>query len=210
MRSENPFEVRAKEYDAWFDEHPGLYESEVLAVRATLPEAPGRWVEVGVGTGRFASRLGIAFGVEPSAAMANLARARGVDVIEGKAERLPFADSSVDAVFFITTLCFVADVSRALAEARRVLVPGGAIVVAFLPRESELGRRIAADPSDPFFNTARLLSTSELLTAVTRAGFRIVRILQTLTHSGASEAIEAPTEGFGRGSFVVVRGARQD
>ncbi|MCX6100813.1 MAG: hypothetical protein NTV92_05240, partial [Candidatus Bipolaricaulota bacterium] len=63
MTGPNPFETLADEYDAWFDAHPELFESELQALRAVLPERPGRWVEVGVGTGRFASRLAIGLGV---------------------------------------------------------------------------------------------------------------------------------------------------
>ena len=208
MRGPNPFETLAGEYDAWFDEHPALFESELQAVQAVLPERPGQWVEIGVGTGRFASRLGIGLGVEPAAAMADRARRRGVHVLDGTAERLPLADSSADALFFITTLCFVSDVAHALAEARRVVVPGGAIVVAFLPRDSELGRAVSANSSDLFFRAARLLSASELLRAMTDAGFAIERIVQTLTTFSSPQTLEAPAEGFDRGSFVVVRGRR--
>jgi hypothetical protein len=48
-------------------------------VRSLLP-AGGYGVEIGVGTGRFAVSLGIAVGVEPSPAMAELARRRGIEV----------------------------------------------------------------------------------------------------------------------------------
>ncbi len=208
MSRPNPFETRADEYDAWFDAHPELFESELEAVRAVLPERPGRWVEVGVGTGRFASRLGIELGIEPAAAMADRARRRGVHVLDGVAECLPLADSSVDALFFITTLCFASDVVRALAEARRALVPGGTIVVAFLPRDSELGRRVAVDSSDPFLREARLLSASEVLRAMMGADLTIDRIVQTLTTFSRPEVFEPPADGFDRGSFVVVRGLR--
>jgi hypothetical protein len=57
MPQDNPFDVRADEYDAWFDRFPNLYESELLAVRAILPPHKGR-AEIGVGSG--ASRPGSA------------------------------------------------------------------------------------------------------------------------------------------------------
>jgi SAM-dependent methyltransferase len=49
-------------------------------------------VEIGVGTGLFAVPLGILIGVEPSPRMAELARYRGIEVLENVAEELPFAD----------------------------------------------------------------------------------------------------------------------
>ena len=52
----------------------------------------GEGLEVGVGTGRFAAPLGIHIGLEPSPAMAKLARARGVEVHSGVGENLPYED----------------------------------------------------------------------------------------------------------------------
>lgn len=52
-----------------------------------------------------------------------------IDVIGGSADRLPLADDSVDAVVFSLVLCSVPDQATALAEARRVLRPGGEVRV---------------------------------------------------------------------------------
>jgi len=198
------FETLADVYDAWFDAHPQVFESELEAVRAVLPERAGAWVEIGVGTGRFASHLGI----EPVAAMAALARRRGVRVLAGTAENVPLEGSSVQAAFVITTLCFVRDVDGTFSEMRRILVQGGVVVIAFLPREGALGRRILEDGGgDPFFREARLLSTVEVLAAMARAGLRVEQIVQTLTNPAGDERVEAPSEGFDRGSFVVIRGS---
>ena len=211
MTGPSAFERAAAEYDAWFDAHPVLFESEVQALLLAFPEAygpTGRWAEIGVGTGRFASRLGIPVGVEPAEAMAAFARSRGIRVFPGTAECLPLGNESADAVFFITTLCFVADIGRALAEARRILVPGGLLVVGFLPRERPLGRRVTEDPPDAFLREARLLSTPELLGHLRHAGFEVLRTVQTLRNFPMPETVEAPIDGFGRGSFVVIRCAR--
>ena len=208
MTGTNPFETLAGAYDAWFDAHPQVFESELEAVRAILPERTGAWVEIGVGTGRFASRLGIETEIEPAASMGALARQRGVRVLEGTAENVPLESSSVQAAFLITTLCFVHDIGRTFSEIRRILVQGGVVVIAFLPREGALGRRILEDGGgDPFFREARLLSTVEVLAAMARAGLRVERIVQTLTDPGDDERVEAPSDGFDRGSFVVIRGS---
>jgi ubiquinone/menaquinone biosynthesis C-methylase UbiE len=198
----------ADAYDAWFDAHSALYESELQAVRAVLPEKTGAWVEIGVGTGRFASRLGMETGIEPAAAMAELVRRRGVRVLAGTAEDVPLDDTNVQAAFLITTLCFVRDVDRSFSEIRRMLVRGGAVVVAFLPRESPLGRSVLGEGGrDPFFREARLLSTAEVLAAMTSAGFRVETIVQTLMDPEGAERVETPFAGFDRGSFVVIRGS---
>jgi SAM-dependent methyltransferase len=204
----NPFEQRAAEYDAWFDAHPELYESELLALQALLPERPGRWVEVGVGTGRFASRLGIGLGIEPAEAMALFARSRGVEVLTGAAEDLPLLDRSVDAVFLITVVGFLESVERAFSEVHRVLRPGGHLVLAFIPRESPLGRIYSVDGgNDAFFACAHLRSVSEIESGIARAGLLIERELQTLTELSPSRT-ERPRDGTERGSFVVLRAVK--
>ena len=59
------FDTHTLQYDAWFERHRAAYESEVAALRA-LATGGDRWLEVGVGTGRFAVPLGVGYGVEPS------------------------------------------------------------------------------------------------------------------------------------------------
>ena len=85
MPRTQPFDEHSDAYDDWFDRNDLAYKSELEAIRALLPDYT-RAVEVGVGTGRFAVPLGIDFGIEPSRAMAQLARSRGVRVAEGVAE----------------------------------------------------------------------------------------------------------------------------
>jgi ubiquinone/menaquinone biosynthesis C-methylase UbiE len=55
-------------------------------------------------------------------------RPRRVDIVDARAERLPFANASLDAVVGTLVLCTVRDPSVVLAEVRRVLKPGGAYV----------------------------------------------------------------------------------
>jgi SAM-dependent methyltransferase len=133
----------ADEYDAWFDRNAGLYEAELHAIKAGLP-ASGCGLEIGVGTGRFAATLGIRTGLDPSPAMAAIARTRGVDVTIGKAELLPFVGEEFDYALIVTTICIAGDLGAAFREAARVLKPGGSLVVGFIDRDSPLGRQYAA------------------------------------------------------------------
>jgi len=132
------FEKWAREYDEWFDINRFAYNSEILALRKFIPQK-GEGLEVGVGTGRFSVPLGIKIGVEPARAMADLARKRGIEVYEAKAEELPFESVSFDFVLMVTTICFLQDPMQALKEAKRVLKPEGHIIIGMIDKDSSLG-----------------------------------------------------------------------
>lgn len=205
MPRTDPFDQHAVAYDQWFDRNHIAYESELQAVRALLPTY-ARGVEVGVGTGRFATRLGIELGTEPSSAMAQLARARGVRVLEGVAERLPLDDESFDLVLMVTTICFVDDVQRAFSEARRILADGGHILIGFLDRGTELGRIYTERKSGTlFYKAAEFRSLQELSAGLECAGFGDLRTVQTIfEHPDDMNELSPVEPGHGRGLFVVI------
>ena len=206
----NPFETSASIYDQWYDAFPQTFQCEILALRALLPP-PGQWLEVGVGTGRFAEQLNIQMGVEPTDGMAALARERGINVVRGVAEALPLEANSQNAIFFITTLCFVQDLHAAMAEAYRVLKPNGHCIIGLLPLDSALGTiTLARAKDDLFFKAANLRSKQDVLSALDSAGFLFEASSQTLIGDPASFETSVPTQesGHDRGSFVVFRAAK--
>uniref|UniRef100_UPI0035633717 hypothetical protein n=1 Tax=Roseovarius sp. TaxID=1486281 RepID=UPI0035633717 len=79
MARSEPFEQYTGRYEAWFEHHDAAYVSELLALRPFVP-MKGRGVEIGVGSARFAAPLGVEVGIDPSPAMLDVARARGIDV----------------------------------------------------------------------------------------------------------------------------------
>ncbi|MBD3348981.1 MAG: methyltransferase domain-containing protein [Candidatus Eisenbacteria bacterium] len=210
MSGESAFNERAAEYDAWFEENAAAYESELRAVRSLMPVSR-RPVEVGVGTGRFAVPLGIGKGVEPSAAMAELARRRGVEVVPGVAEDLPFEDGSFDLVLIATTVCFIDDLRKALAEAYRVLEDGGFLIVAMLDRETELGRAYDSEKErSPYYSHARFRSSAEIIAALSEAGFGEPVSVQTVSSPPARmRQPEDPAPGTGTGLFAVLRARKK-
>lgn len=204
--SDNPFETCAREYDAWYNQFPNIFRSEVLAIRAVLPPS-GQWVEIGAGTGRFGVELGIRLGVEPAEAMSVLARGRGMEILRGRAEALPLACESMDAVFFITSLCFVQDPNLSLCEAQRVLRPGGHCIIGLLPLESPLGQITRSHASeDIFLRHAQLHTGNEIFRILRSTGFTIRQTVQTLLGSPESfnHEVQFPIDGHDRGSFVVI------
>lgn len=95
-----------------------------------------RVLDVGCGSGELLEHLqdrcAVPSGVDPAPRMAELARARavGVDVRLGDFERLPFDDGAFDAVLAVNAFQFAEDQDAALAEAGRVLAPGGVVGLA--------------------------------------------------------------------------------
>jgi SAM-dependent methyltransferase len=204
------FDKNVEQYEQWFIDHPLAYVSELHAVRELLP-AKGNGLEIGIGTGRFAAPLGITKGIEPSSAMAAVARKKGIEVIPGVAENLPFPDQEFDFVLMVTTVCFLDDVDMAFREAHRVLKPGGAFVVGFVDRESSLGREyVQRKDKSLFYKDAKFNSVNEIVDHLRQAGFADFALRQTLFKPIAQmETIDPVKEGSGEGSFVTARGVKQ-
>jgi SAM-dependent methyltransferase len=209
--TDRAFETHAEAYDAWYDQFPKTFQSEVLAIQRVVPRR-GDWVEVGVGTGRFAQALGIPVGVEPSKAMASIAKARGIEVIPGVAEALPLTNESCDGIFFITSLCFVRDPCAAIREAARVLRPGGSCVIGMLPVSSALGHVIEARRGeDIFFQHASLREPADVRRLLKVSGLVAGAPVQTLVGDPAlfERCVQDPISGWKRGSFVVLSGRKR-
>lgn len=107
--------------------------------REAMSNATGRLLMLGLGPGtdlRFlpAAVTSVA-AVEPDMTFrrmaAKLAGRRGVsvDIVAGNGESIPFPDNSFDSVHIGLVLCSVDDVAATLGEIRRVLLPGGRLVV---------------------------------------------------------------------------------
>ena len=77
------FQREADRYDAWFDsEHGGaLFGSEVRCLQQVSAGLPRPWLEVGVGTGRFAESLEVDIGVDPAIRALRYAARRGVSLL---------------------------------------------------------------------------------------------------------------------------------
>jgi ubiquinone/menaquinone biosynthesis C-methylase UbiE len=105
--------------------------------RQVVGRASGRVLEIGAGTGLnlplYADDVELVLS-EPEAPMAARLRrrlasqGRRAEVVQAPGERLPFPDGSFDTVVGTLVLCTVPDVAATLAEARRVLRPGGSLL----------------------------------------------------------------------------------
>jgi SAM-dependent methyltransferase len=205
------FEESAQEYDAWFDKHRLVYESEIRALKRFMGSG-GIGLEIGVGTGRFAVPLGIKIGVEPAKGMADMARQRGIRVIRAVGEFLPFRNASFHLALLVTTLCFLRDPQRALAEATRSLKPGGQILIGMIDRDSPLGRSYEAHKQEStFYRQANFYSISQVLEWLTRLNYREVEVCQTLFRKLSDIThLEPVREGHGDGGFVVIAAQKHE
>ncbi|MFZ0050840.1 MAG: class I SAM-dependent methyltransferase, partial [Desulfobaccales bacterium] len=199
------FEESAQEYDAWFDRHRLAYESEISALKKFfIPEV--RALEIGVGSGRFAVPLGVEVGVEPAAAMANLARRRGIKVIRAVAEALPFCADSFDLVMMVTVLCFLRDPFSALAEASRVVKPGGQILIGMIDKDSPLGASYEAHKQEnKFYRQARFYSASRVVRWLEELAYEKMDTCQTIFRDLKDiTSLEPARTAHGEGAFVVI------
>ncbi len=104
------------------------------AISEFAPESPDLILEVGCGTGGNLRRLRDTFpdarvrGIEPSESAAEVGRGLGCEIEQGVLETLPFADGEVDLLLALDVLEHCREDDIAMAEAVRVLSPGGVFV----------------------------------------------------------------------------------
>lgn len=149
---------RASAANEWFEAHAGdwdairslhVAESEVeAAMGRVLGDTPlGSLIDIGTGTGRmlelFAPRAEQALGIDRSSEMLRLARAKLADLTNAELRQadlyaLPLQDGGADTAILHHVLHFAQQPGAAIAEAARVLGPGGRLLIAdFAPHERE-------------------------------------------------------------------------
>jgi ArsR family transcriptional regulator len=146
------FAENAADWDTIRALHVAEQAVEAAMVDALGNRRFGSLLDLGTGTGRllelFAPLYGRAVGVDASADMLAVARANldkaglaNTQVRLGDIHHLPFARDSFDVVTIHQVLHYLADPERAVAEAARVLRPGGRLlIVDFAPHELEFLR----------------------------------------------------------------------
>lgn len=145
--------------------HLAMRQEALLPFRErVIGTAEGRVLEIGIGSGLNLPLYGPAvrtvIGLEPSPELLRMARGRAagapvpVELLEASAEAVPLEDASIDTVVTTWTLCTIPDTSRALAEMRRVLKPGGALLFVEHGRAPEPSVARWQDRLDPLWRRA--------------------------------------------------------
>ena len=133
--------------------HPLTFWEHVARYAFAVRYAGGRRVlDVACGEGYGSAALAAAgaagvIGVDVSASACEHARQKyGLDARVGRAERLPIDTASIDLVVSFETLEHVAEPAAFLDECRRVLVPGGRVVIS-TPNRDVYGHRTGEQPN---------------------------------------------------------------
>lgn len=153
---------QARTYDVTRSASPSV----LGPLREALRDAPGRrLVDVGGGTGNYSLVLRVEgwapLVVDRQPEMLARAQAKGLETLEGDAQRLPLPDACADAVMLVSMLHHVERPALALAEARRILRPGGRLALMVFTREDVAGMWL----SDYFPSTRAWMEESHLTLA---------------------------------------------
>lgn len=184
----NPFDdaALAGGYEEWYaseGRHADELEKELLGKMLGMFPGARSVLDVGCGTGHFTrwmAEQGLnAVGLDSSEAMLNEARPRGGPAyLRGDAHSLPMADRSYDLTALITTLEFLPDPGRALAEAVRVARRG--LLLGVLNRRSVVTLRYRLS-GNPLWRSARFFGPLELARLVRRVARRRVKAVNWRT-----------------------------
>jgi len=187
----------AESYDTLRPADENWHEvAEVLVREADL--AGRRVLDIGCGTGRFASLLATehgsrAWGIDPSPEMLAVARRRAPRTVgfrEGRSEALPFKDGWFERAT-MWLVAHLVDRPAAFAEARRVLERGGRFAVAtFDPAHFDRFYLNRVFPSLEAIDRARFPRPGELTETLKAAGFAEARLLP-LRQRGRTEKSQA-------------------
>jgi ArsR family transcriptional regulator len=148
------FEANAGQWDAIRSLHIAESEveaamAEVLGVGAGESASIGQLIDIGTGTGRmlelFAGHAKHALGIDRSSEMLRLARAKlserglaNAELRQADLYALPLGDGAADVAILHHVLHFAQQPGAAIAEAARVLSPGGRLLIAdFAPHDRE-------------------------------------------------------------------------
>jgi SAM-dependent methyltransferase len=185
------FEGRAADWLAWartagFD----AYWSYRDAFFALVPPPAGRTLEVGCGEGRVSRDLTVrghrvtALDASPTLLRAAAESDPASEYVLGTAEALPFADASFALVVAYNVLMDVADMPAAVAEAARVLEPGGHLCACVTHPLADAGGWAHDGDDAPFVVEGSYLAERPFRVSVERAGL-------TMTFDGMAYPLEA-------------------
>lgn len=184
MKTWNP-----AQYDAWYETPLGEaahgFEKDLIFSLANVKKGE-KALDAGCGTGNYSIELSkkgaVTTGFDSSPDMLALAIAKArkeglaINFIQADAlEISALPDGYFDLVVSTGMLCFIKEREKALAELRRVLKPGGRLVVGVLNKRSPWAvlRRLKGLFSETIYNKADFISPAQLEESIKKAGFKV-------------------------------------
>ena len=174
-------EVKASEYDGWYETTLGTFVDEVeteLAFSLFTPVWGSRVLDVGCGTGNFSIKLACrgmeVLGVDVSRPMLKEAREKvkkmdeelKISFRQMDAKDLDFPDGSFDHAFSMATIEFVPDEDKEkfVQEMLRIVKPGGRVLIGTITADSEWGKkyRERAKSKESVFHHAELTTPEKI------------------------------------------------
>ncbi len=143
----------ASEYDSWYESKMGSFIDEVetkAAFDLFQPQSGEKVLDIGCGTGNFSIKLAKrgckVIGIDISQVMLEEAKKKAknnnlnINFQKGNALNLDFANNSFDSVFSMTAIEFIEDLEKAFKEMKRVVKPGGKIMLGTIRKNSDWGK----------------------------------------------------------------------
>jgi len=139
--------------------------------------------------------------------MREIAQKKGVEVVGGVTEAIPFSDSAFDFALMVTIICFVDDLQASFKEAYRILKPGGCPIIGFIDRGSPIGQSYERyKENHVFYRAATFYSVADVVPILKKAGFGDLAFSQTIFKNLSDiDRLELVKSGYGEGSFVVIK-----
>ena len=195
------FDNLAKEYDTWFYENENLFNSELDAIKALMPNFTNA-LDIGCGTGIFTKALGINDGIDPSDMMLNIAKMRNLNVKSGSTTSLEIKKGEYDLFTMITVDCFIEDLNPTFKSLASKLNKGGYLLIAFLNKDTELGAMYEATKNDSeYYKHSYFHSDKEIVECAKSHGFSLVRGINTIYT--LDNVYQHYYEGFNKGVFSI-------
>ncbi|WP_287951017.1 class I SAM-dependent methyltransferase, partial [Acidiplasma sp.] len=157
------------DYDKWYDIHIKEYGDQINFIRSVIPDGNG--IEIGVGTGRFASALNIKYGIDVSESMVSLAKTRGINALVASAYSIPYPDKYFDFSLNMVTICFLDFPEKAIVEAKRV---SNECITVILDKNCEYINNIIKNPAG-FYRYAKFYSFEEIMNIYKNTGFKDIK-----------------------------------